>query len=78
MARVAVGATALVNEVDLSATGNDNLLDGIVGYELDEPGAQFPFTARLARKQGWTHVFAGQIVTECRRFVGLAMLAGTR
>jgi hypothetical protein len=48
----------------------------ILSFELDEPGAQFPFTARLAREQGWPHVFAGRVVEEYKRFIALAMLAG--
>jgi hypothetical protein len=66
----------LVNEVALSAPGTDTLLDRIMAFELDEPGALFPFTARLAREQGWTHVFAGRAITEYKRFIALAMLAG--
>ena len=60
----------------MSATENDYLLDRIMAFELDAPGALFPFTARLAREQRWTHVFAGRVVTEYKRFVALAMLAG--
>lgn len=48
----------------------------IMAFELDEEGAQLPFTARLAREQGWTHVFAGRVVEEYKRFVAMAMLSG--
>ncbi len=37
---------------------HQELLLRIMAFELDEPGAQLPFTGRLAREQGWTHVFA--------------------
>jgi hypothetical protein len=74
--RLEVVADQMVKEGELSATGNDTLLEKIMGFELDEPGSQLPFTARLAREQGWTHVFAGRVVTEYKRFVALAMLAG--
>ncbi len=47
-----------------------------MAFELDEPGAQLPFTSRLAREQGWLHVYAGRVVVEYKRFVALAMLAG--
>ncbi len=60
----------------MSATRTNSLLDKIMAFELDEPTAQFPFTARLAREQGWTHVFAGRVVTEYKCFIALAMLAG--
>lgn len=53
-----------------------DLLERILAIELDEPGAMLPFTSRLAREQGWTHVFAGRVVGEYKRFVALAMLAG--
>ncbi|MGJ8642582.1 MAG: glycine-rich domain-containing protein [Luteolibacter sp.] len=52
------------------------LLERILALELDEPGAMLPFTSRLAREQGWTHVFAGRVVEEYKRFIALAMLAG--
>ena len=59
---------------------NDNertgLLERIEAFELDDPKAQLPFTTRLAREQGWTHAFAGRVVLEYKRFVGLAMVAG--
>ena len=48
----------------------------ILALELDAEGAQLPFTARLAREQGWMLVFAGRVVEEYKRFVALAMLAG--
>lgn len=51
-------------------------MERILAFELDEEGAQLPFTSRLAREQDWTHVFAGRVVMEYKRFVVLAMLAG--
>lgn len=52
------------------------LLTKILAFDLDEPEAALPFTARLAREQGWTHVFAGRVAEEYKRFVALAMLSG--
>lgn len=52
------------------------LLEKIMAFELDAEGAQLPFTSRLAREQGWTHVFAGRVAVEYKRFVALAMVAG--
>ena len=60
----------------LEQSANESLMERILAFELDEEGAQLPFTARLAREQGWTHVFAGRVVMEYKRFVALAMLAG--
>jgi len=60
----------------LETPAHATLLAKILAFEPDDPGAQLPFTARLAREQGWTHVFAGRVVQEYKRFVALAMLAG--
>lgn len=48
----------------------------IQAFSLDEPGVVFPFSARLARENGWTHPFSARVVEEYRRFVYLAMTAG--
>jgi hypothetical protein len=48
----------------------------IQAFSPDEPGAVFPFGARLARQNGWTRPFAGRVMEEYRRFVYLAMTAG--
>lgn len=55
---------------------NSELLEKILSLELDEPEAQLPFTARLAREQRWTHVYAGRVIIEYKYFIALAMLAG--
>lgn len=60
----------------METPANKTLLANILAFGLDDTGAQLPFTARLAREQGWTHVFAGRVVEEYKRFVALAMLAG--
>ena len=60
----------------METPAQETLLAKILAFEPDELGAQLPFTARLAREQGWTHVFAGRVVIEYKRFVALAMLAG--
>jgi hypothetical protein len=66
----------LLHGARLNDPENEALLARIMAFEPDEPGAQLPFTARLAREQGWTHVFAGRVVQEYKRFVALAMLSG--
>lgn len=60
----------------METPAQDTLLAKILAFEPDEAGAQLPFTARLAREQGWTHVYAGRVVMEYKRFLALAMLAG--
>ena len=52
------------------------LRERVETFALDQPGAALPFTSRLAREQGWTHVFAARVVTEYKRFVILAVTAG--
>lgn len=48
----------------------------IQAYSPDEPGVVFPFSARLARENGWTRPFAERVVEEYRRFVYLAVTSG--
>jgi hypothetical protein len=43
---------------------------------LDDPKAEFPFSARLARDNGWSRDFALKVIEEYRRFCYLAMVAG--
>ncbi|BCU77119.1 hypothetical protein [Luteolibacter sp. LG18] len=45
-------------------------------FGLDEPDASLPFTARLAREQGWTHAETARVVREYKRFLFLAAVAG--
>lgn len=65
-----------MEKVHLKNNELEGLLERIEAFGLDDPKAQLPFTSRLAREQGWTHAFAGQVVAEYKRFVGLAMVAG--
>lgn len=48
----------------------------IQAFSPDEPGVVFPFSARLARENGWTRAFAERVMEEYRRFVYLAITAG--
>ncbi|MCW1920965.1 hypothetical protein OKA05_00265 [Luteolibacter arcticus] len=54
----------------------DELLLRLESFEIDEPGATFPFSARLARENGWTRGFALRVMAEYKRFVWLAIRAG--
>lgn len=42
--------------------------------ELDDPGASFPFSRRLARENGWPHAFAQRVITEYLKFAYLSQL----
>ena len=55
---------------------DEGLRARIQAFSPDEPGIVFPFSARLARENGWTRAFAERVVEEYRRFVYLAMTAG--
>lgn len=48
----------------------------IESFEIDDPAASFPFSARLANENGWTQEFARRVVDEYKRFVFLMMVAG--
>jgi uncharacterized protein (TIGR04222 family) len=52
------------------------LWDRIAAFALDEPGAEWTFTQRLARENRWTEAHAARVVAEYRRFLLLAMAAG--
>lgn len=48
----------------------------IESVRFDDVDAEFPFSARLARDNGWSRAFALRVVEEYRRFAYLAMRAG--
>ena len=52
------------------------LYERIRTFQFDEGQAVFPFSARLARDNGWSAGFAARVVTEYRRFVFLAVAVG--
>ena len=54
----------------------DELLARLESFEIDKPGAAFPFSARLARENGWSLAYARRVIREYLRFVWLAMRAG--
>lgn len=54
----------------------DELLLRLESFEIDLQGVAFPFSARLARENGWSRSFARRVMDEYKRFVWLAMRAG--
>ena len=44
-------------------------------FEIDEAGADFPLSRRLAQEQGWQPVYARRVVEEYRRFIFLCMIS---
>ena len=48
----------------------------ITGFDIDEPGVRLPFTARLARENGWDRDYARRVVGEYKKFMFLAVATG--
>ena len=51
------------------------LWNRIQSFELDDPSATLPFSARLAREQGWSRAYAHAAIEEYKRFLYLAATA---
>lgn len=52
------------------------LYEKLQGFSLDEPGAKFPFSKRLARDNQWPLSYAQRVIEEYKRFTLLAVTAG--
>src|SRR5437016_5285582 len=52
------------------------LYERIKAFRFDEGEAAFPFVSRLARDNGWSGAHTARVITEYRKFVFLAMVAG--
>ncbi|HYW09409.1 MAG TPA: hypothetical protein VE913_20780 [Longimicrobium sp.] len=52
------------------------LRDRLAAFRIDDPEAAFPFSARLARENGWSREHTHRVLAEYRRFLYLAMAAG--
>ena len=48
----------------------------IDAYTPDDPEAEFPFSARLARENSWSEEFTDRVIEEYKRFAYLAAVAG--
>lgn len=53
----------------------DSLLHQIEHFELDDPAASSPFSARLAHENGWTGEYARRAIAEYKRFIYLTTIA---
>lgn len=53
-----------------------DLFDRLQSWSLDPPGASLPFARKLARDNGWSTSHAARVITEYRRFLYLAGVAG--
>ena len=54
---------------------DSDLRQRLAAFAFDDPGAAFPFSARLARDNGWNRDFALRAIEEYRRFLYLACVA---
>ncbi len=57
-------------------THHAELYRRIAAFEIDEPGAAFPFSAKLAKENSWSRDYAKRVVDEYRKFAFLAVAAG--
>src|SRR5262245_57838822 len=48
----------------------------IKAFRFDDADASLPFVSRLERDNGWSRAYAVRAITEYRKFVFLAMVAG--
>lgn len=55
-------------------TLQQELWQRIRAHRLDDPDAAFPFSAKLAREEGWTPHFTAKAIEEYRRFVLLCCI----
>ena len=55
----------------------DELRARIEAYPIDEPGATFPFSAKLAAQQGWSQQFTQRAIAEYKRFIYLCCTSPT-
>jgi hypothetical protein len=56
--------------------GLHGLWERIEAFSFDTGPTTYPFWARLASENGWPMSFAARVVTEYRRFLYLAVVAG--
>src|SRR5688572_17776948 len=45
--------------------------------EIDEPGSNYPFSARLAKENGWSLGFARRVIEEYKRYLLLCVASGS-
>jgi len=53
-----------------------DLHERLQSWSLDPPGASLLFARKLARDNGWSDSYAARVITEYRRFLYLAAMAG--
>lgn len=61
---------------DMRSQTEDELLQRLTAFSFDEGAPALPFSARLARENGWTLAYAARVIEEYRRFMFLAVVSG--
>lgn len=51
------------------------LWQSIQNFQLDDPGADFTFSERLARENGWTAAYTARVITEYKKFIFLCCIS---
>lgn len=54
---------------------DEQLWERLEAFELDDPRAAFPFSAKLAKENGWTRGYALRVIDEYKRFLLLCEIA---
>jgi hypothetical protein len=52
-----------------------DLWERLLKFPIDEPGAEYPLSKRLAEEQEWNHPYALRVVEEYRKFIFLCMIS---
>ncbi|WP_294221488.1 hypothetical protein [uncultured Chryseobacterium sp.] len=53
---------------------NELLWNRLLHFELDHPGAEFPFSKKLAKEENWTESFTQKAIEEYKKFVYLCCI----
>ncbi|WP_294322448.1 hypothetical protein [uncultured Chryseobacterium sp.] len=53
---------------------NGLLWNRLLHFELDHPGAEFPFSKKLAKEENWTESFTQKAIEEYKKFVYLCCI----
>src|SRR5215470_14198652 len=59
------------HEGESAMPSNSDLWQRIEEFPIDDPGDEFPFSARLARENGWLAATAAAAIEEYRKFIYL-------
>ncbi|GAA4338966.1 hypothetical protein GCM10023149_49350 [Mucilaginibacter gynuensis] len=52
-----------------------SLWQKIQSFQLDQPDADFSFSARLARENGWTAAYTHRVINEYKKFIFLCCVS---